>query len=189
MLISCSECGKAVSDQASHCPHCGFPIAKTKRTKEIREMASHVSQATRNSSAIVFPRLKTFFIISIKLVIFFAVVLVLAFVFNFIHIFTGAMERTNDGWIYVRSIGNLILPLFWLGIFYSLGLLFGSRAQHITYRIFICIAIISVILEIPILLNAVRYEYITWAGFSSALFLKIVGLCIVGDMQHNRIYK
>ena len=25
MMITCSECGKSVSDQASYCPHCGKP--------------------------------------------------------------------------------------------------------------------------------------------------------------------
>lgn len=28
MLISCSECGKQVSDKAASCPNCGNPIAK-----------------------------------------------------------------------------------------------------------------------------------------------------------------
>ena len=26
-LISCSECGKEISDKATSCPHCGVPIA------------------------------------------------------------------------------------------------------------------------------------------------------------------
>ena len=31
-LISCTECGKEVSDKASSCPGCGAPIALSERT-------------------------------------------------------------------------------------------------------------------------------------------------------------
>lgn len=32
-LIHCRECGKAISSEATSCPHCGAPIPKPKRTK------------------------------------------------------------------------------------------------------------------------------------------------------------
>lgn len=30
MLIKCPECGKDISDQASSCPHCGYPIKEAR---------------------------------------------------------------------------------------------------------------------------------------------------------------
>ena len=32
-LINCPECNKEISDQASHCPQCGYPMTKNKRFK------------------------------------------------------------------------------------------------------------------------------------------------------------
>ncbi|WP_083250441.1 zinc-ribbon domain-containing protein [Synergistes jonesii] len=32
-LIKCSECGKEISDKASACPHCGYPMGEIKVTE------------------------------------------------------------------------------------------------------------------------------------------------------------
>ena len=37
MLIKCPECHKEVSDKASNCPHCGFPL-KRKDKKDLKEV-------------------------------------------------------------------------------------------------------------------------------------------------------
>lgn len=29
-LMNCPECGKEISDQVNHCPHCGFPVKNQK---------------------------------------------------------------------------------------------------------------------------------------------------------------
>ena len=33
-LISCSECGKEISDRATACPHCGCPLTTEKEIKK-----------------------------------------------------------------------------------------------------------------------------------------------------------
>lgn len=35
MLIKCPECGAAISDAATACPHCGYPIAGTNKKLEV----------------------------------------------------------------------------------------------------------------------------------------------------------
>ena len=36
-LIKCNECGKEISDKAEFCIHCGYPIAKIKESKSIKQ--------------------------------------------------------------------------------------------------------------------------------------------------------
>ena len=33
MLIKCPECGNEISDKATHCIHCGFPLSNTSNSK------------------------------------------------------------------------------------------------------------------------------------------------------------
>lgn len=35
-LINCPECGRQVSDSATQCPTCGYPIAKNKPSGDVR---------------------------------------------------------------------------------------------------------------------------------------------------------
>ena len=37
-LTNCSECGKEVSDIASTCPHCGFPIMEARIADDSRDL-------------------------------------------------------------------------------------------------------------------------------------------------------
>ena len=36
VLLTCPECGGKVSDQATSCPHCGYPISKIEKPIEVR---------------------------------------------------------------------------------------------------------------------------------------------------------
>ena len=49
-LISCPECKKEISDQATSCPHCGFPIAKPKTDEPTLPAQSQQTQTKSSSS-------------------------------------------------------------------------------------------------------------------------------------------
>lgn len=47
-LIPCPECGQMVSEQASNCPSCGFPILKEEEPPEIATIQFHWDAAKGN---------------------------------------------------------------------------------------------------------------------------------------------
>ena len=46
-LVSCPECKTSISDQASHCPHCGYPIKQSPITANTEGSPSDSSGSTR----------------------------------------------------------------------------------------------------------------------------------------------
>ncbi len=87
-LISCPECGKEVSTEASSCPHCGYPLSKSTNIKRTSMYApAPKSQEWMNEwkMKIVVNRLVWFF-----LTIFFCIPLVVGFLMqNYVLILAG----------------------------------------------------------------------------------------------------
>jgi len=46
-LIICSECGNAVSDQASACPKCGIPLSKIKKRNRMTSTATTTEETAK----------------------------------------------------------------------------------------------------------------------------------------------
>ncbi len=87
-LISCPECGKEVSTEASSCPHCGYPLSKTtniKRTSMYAPAPKSREWMKEWKMKIVVNRLVWFF-----LTIFFCIPLVVGFLMqNHVLILVG----------------------------------------------------------------------------------------------------
>lgn len=52
-LIKCPECKKEISDQATSCPHCGFPLQKKERLKNNRYSIKLVDAGSSKAKIIV----------------------------------------------------------------------------------------------------------------------------------------
>ena len=50
-IIKCPECGKEISDKATSCPNCGFPLIKGQPEKEKPKEPSTVEKVLKSSTA------------------------------------------------------------------------------------------------------------------------------------------
>lgn len=47
-MIECNECGNLISDQADACPHCGYPVGKTRNAQIDRRNRQYNKTLNRN---------------------------------------------------------------------------------------------------------------------------------------------
>jgi len=136
MLTKCSECQREVSDQAVACPHCGYPLRKDRVVARARTQLDAATRGAKQTGTV----LKKIGIHTGKCVIVFVVLVIVGNIYLFVC-------KSCESSLTARGLVNIVLPAVWIPIAATLGLLYGSRAKKIAYRIFIVMIPISFLSE------------------------------------------
>ena len=183
MLIKCSECGAQISDMATQCPQCGYPIAKIHRVAEAKKAVLLAKQTVVDRAPGFVKGAKFLGIIAAKVVLLLIVLSVLTLLYRFVN--EVADYARDPGKIYYRPFMNFIMPFFWAPIFIVVKKLFGRRVVAVVFWIFIAIMPISIFVHVGHLIEGSRYADLSSAEFTIALSAKLVGLLVVAGIGYD----
>lgn len=186
MLTKCTECGLQISDQASQCPHCGYPIAKFQRKADAINAVVYAKQKVINTAPVFVEGLKRIGVFLGKAALLLVVLAVLVVIYKFIN---GVADdaRAYSGNYYYRPFMNLFMPFFWMPIFITVIKLFGRRTLIVTWFIYILLVVpSSIIVHVFHLLEGSRLSNLTPGEFTIALLFKVIGLFTVAFMGYYK---
>ena len=169
-----------ISDQASFCPNCGYPIGKHRRSAEAKEAIVNAKLKVADGVKNLKNPIKT-----LGRHIKYLSILVLVFIV--LTFFYYLMCEIAKGNIQIRYFANFVAPYFSLPIFSLLGKMYGIKVQKVYFWVFLTLTSIGVLSELGVLIEANALREISTSQLAFAMLAKLGGIASVAVIQYDKI--
>lgn len=180
MITKCPECNKDISDRATSCPYCGFPLLMDRITAKAKSGVGSIGRASHIAKS----RAKFIAIYAAKIL---SIVIAL-FVSYWLYQYAAYLAPVN---MEIRIFLNLFVSLLWAPALSITKRCFGARVYKVTYILLLAFVSLLIFAEYEILGRVFIYYMIPSDQIWYAILAKIVGVIWLGlaykpknDMLH-----